>query len=318
VDDTLAAGNDLLGELRRHRKRVADERDRALLDAATDVLLTLISKLRLGAFLGTLVRDGKPRLLLRFRLRPGSPLALLGDHVVVKVYGDRPRGEGPLLQLWHRHGVPTPRLVYDEEGDCSWLALEHLSLAPVVAPSPTVRAVLTHQVSGWAEVLHRPAPALVPLLRPLGAVMVPRWDAAVAELVSCGVAVPAFWRARAVAAYRGESAARPLHGDLGLPNLGRDPAGRLIVYDASALAGPPAFDAARWCARLACAELDPRELMASWAAIEPLGSDVDALLATECVLEAGSRIIEAGQGDAAAPGGDELGVLLDAAISLLS
>ena len=62
------------------------------------------------------------------------------------------------------------------------------------------------------------------------------------------------------------------------------------MFDASALLGPPAFDAARWCARLAALSVQPLEAFPRWLATEGI-DDARAyeLLAVECILEAGAQ-----------------------------
>ncbi|RZU34143.1 hypothetical protein [Blastococcus saxobsidens] len=291
--------------------------DLAALDAALGVLPGLLVDLGLGTFLGALA-DFKPRLVLRFRRDPAGRPTGVGDDVVLKVYGDRPRGEGPLLQLWHGLGVPTPRVRSGERGGCSWLLLEHLPLRPVRVPDRASRLALTREVAAHGTVMHRPAPRLDAVLRPLPAVMVPRWTSAVAVLAAAGHEVAPHQRAAVLPAY-GAGPSRPLHGDLGLPNLARGPGGRLVLYDASALAGPAAFDAARWSARLAGDDLGPEELLHVWSEHEPLehGCMATRLLGAECLLEAGSRLVVAAQDPDAAPP-PAIDVLLDAAARLLT
>jgi hypothetical protein len=287
------------------------------LETAISALPDLVAELELGEFLGALVVDAKPRLVLRFRRRPGSRIADLGDDVVLKVYGDQPRGEGPLLHLWHRRGVPTPRVRFGVAAGCSWIALEYLELTPVAPPHRADRLALTAELAVHAATMHRSAPGLAPVLRRLETVMLPRWDSAVTALEDAGYELPAEWRAAAAAAYEGGPRA-PLHGDLGLPNIARGPDGRLVLYDASALTGRPVYDAARWAARLADDDVTPDELLTEWAKIESLAVDnADLeLLAAECVLEAGSRLIVHGR-SADQPPSSEVGMLIDVAARLL-
>ena len=264
----------------------------AAIRTAADVVPKLMRELGLLEFLGPVLVDDKPRLLLRFRTAAGAPLDI-GPSVVLKVYPDQPRGEGPLMALWHDRGLPVPRLRFGERSGCSWLALEELALSPVQPATPEEALALTREVAAFGRPMHEPAPELAPVLRPLPAVMLPRWDAAVAALASAGLEVPPSWRSRAEAAYRCAHPA-PLHGDIGPPNLGRDVRGHLVLYDASALTGPLAFDAARWAARLADGTLGPEPLFAAWGSAENgLASADGELLAAECVLEAGSRVIVA-------------------------
>lgn len=280
----------------------------AELDAVTRAAraaVALVDELALREFRGPLLLDGKPRLLLRFRVGDGGPLTDLGPDVVVKVYGDRPRGEGPVLKLWRERGLHTPRVRFGEHVGCSWVAFEYLRLTSIAAQGRAEILALTEQLAGWAARMHEPAPPLTPVLRRLEPLMLPRWEAAVRVLRAHGHAVPDSWRARARTAYAGGSPTL-LHGDLGLPNVALDAAGRLVVYDASALLGPVSFDAARWAARLGSAAASPMDVAQRWAGIEgiPWGPDDDELLATECVLEAGSRAGAVPAGDTSPAGAD--------------
>jgi hypothetical protein len=74
-------------------------------------------------------------------------------------------------------------------------------------------------------------------------------------------------------------------------NLGQLADGSVVLFDASALSGPPAFDAARWAARLAPWSFEPLDLFARWLRIEHLEHDhkAEQLLAVECLMEAGAR-----------------------------
>src|SRR4051794_38057653 len=83
-------------------------------EAAARVVPALVAELGLGAFGGVPLIDHKPRMILRFRVLTPGPLAGLGPEVILKVYGDRPRGEGPLMSLWRERGVPTPALRFGE------------------------------------------------------------------------------------------------------------------------------------------------------------------------------------------------------------
>jgi hypothetical protein len=271
--------------------RVANPAELATVTRAARAATALTGELTLEQFQGALVEDSKPRLILRFRVGTTGPLADLGPDVVLKVYGDRPRGEGAVLRLWRDRGVNTPRVRFGEYGECTWVALEHLLLSPVVPHRRSEILALTRRLAGFGARMHEPAAELAPLLRPLDGVMLPRWEAAVRTLRAAGYAVPDSWPARARSAYKTSEHA-PLHGDLGLPNIAHDAAGRLVVYDASALCGPKAFDAARWAARLATSAVAPPDVAKLWASVEciPWGPVEDELLAVECVLEAGSRV----------------------------
>lgn len=259
-------------------------------ERAVGLLPTLRSQLGLGPFLGSLSIDPKPRLLYRFRLAQGSPVAQLGPQVVLKIYGDRPRGEGPLQQLWRARGLDVPHLECGEVGGCSWLVMEYLDLRSVL-DTPSNSWELVDHLACMAKTMHRPAPSLEPLLRPLEEVMVPRWEEAVTALRRSGHDVPSTWLGRAVGGYMSGPAV-PLHGDLAPGNVGRV-RGRVTVFDASALFGVSSFDAARWSARMGPEGAGPEALLRRWVAVEglSLSRTVWDLLAAECVLEAGSREI---------------------------
>lgn len=270
---------------------------RAAEPAAVDTVMraaravgALADELAIEQFVGSVLVDSKPRLLLRFAVGPSGPLADLGPDVVLKVYGDRPRGEGPVLHLWRGRGVHTPRVRFGEHAGCSWVALEYLPLSRVAPRGRAEILALTAELAGCATRMHQPAAELTPVLRPLERVMLPRWEAAVRTLRAGGYAVPEAWHSRARTAYA-TGMPTVLHGDLGLPNLAHDADGRLVVYDASALHGRASFDAARWAARTGSSSAPPTELARLWTGIErlPWGPEDDELLATECVLEAGSR-----------------------------
>ncbi|WP_160668055.1 fructosamine kinase family protein [Pseudarthrobacter sp. ATCC 49987] len=254
------------------------------------------TQLGLGRFLGALAVDHKPRLLYRFLLTKGSPVAVPGSQVVLKVYGDRPRGEGPLQQAWRARGLDVPRLVCGEAGDCSWLLMEHLELRPA-ATVLTDQLALVDQLANMGRTMHRPIRDVESLLRPLDEVMVPRWKEAVASLLGSGQNVPSSWLGRAAAAYASGRGV-PLHGDMAPANLGKSRSGRLIVFDASALQGAASFDAARWSARAGPGGVGPEALLRRWISVENLPSDREPwdLLAAECVLEAGSREIVRSRG----------------------
>jgi hypothetical protein len=271
--------------------RASNPAELATVTRAARAATALTGELALGEFQDALIQDSKPRLLLRFRVGTTGPLADLGPDVVLKVYGDRPRGEGAALRLWRDRGVNTPRVRFGEYAECPWVALEHLLLSPVAPHRRSEILALTRMLAGFGARMHEPADELAPVLRPLDGVMLPRWEAAVRTLRAAEYAVPDFWHARARSAYK-TSDPTPLHGDLGLPNIAHDAAGRLVVYDASALRGPASFDAARWAARLGSSAVAPPDVAKLWASVEgiPWGAVEDELLAVECVLEAGSRV----------------------------
>lgn len=119
--------------------------------------------------------------------------------------------------------------------------------------------------------------------------MLPRLRQSVANLARAGHKAPAGWESRAADAY--SQAGTPLHGDLALANLGRASAGALLIYDASALLGPPGFDAARWAARASSRSVSSQTVLARWTQHEQLTEAdlLSELLAAECLLEAGAR-----------------------------
>lgn len=270
--------------------RLGNPAELASVTRAAGAAWALAGELDLGDFVEPVVLDAKPRVLLRFRARGSGRLAALGPDVVLKVYGDRPRGEGPVLKLWRERGLHTPCVQFGERGTCSWVALEYLRLTSVAPRGRGEILALTEQLAGCAARMHEPAPELTPVLRPLEQIMLPRWEIAFRTLRAHAYAVPNSWHAHARRAYASGSPTL-LHGDLGLPNIARDPDGRLVVYDASALHGPVSFDAARWAARIGSAGARPVDVAVLWADVEeiPWGPADDELLATECVLEAGSR-----------------------------
>lgn len=248
-------------------------------------------ELGLGQFLGALAVDHKPRVLHRFLVTGDSRLAALGRQVVLKVYGDRPRGEGPLQQLWRANGLDAPRLEFGETGGCSWLAMEYLDLRPITNTCID-QMRLVDRLARISRVMHRPARDLDWALRPLNEVILPRWEGAARALRRCGYRIPSSWQDMAVAAYLSNSVV-PLHGDLAPANMGFSRDGRLIVFDASAFQGTPYFDAARWSARVGPGGAGPEALLKRWIAVEGLVMARKArdLLAAECVMEAGSRLI---------------------------
>lgn len=265
--------------------------DLPVFDRVVAALPPLRNQLQLGRFLGALVVDHKPRILYRFLLAKGSPVTDLGPQVILKVYGDCPRGEGPLQQLWRTRSLHVPHLMCGESNGCSWLVMETLDIhALTYRPNDQLHVV--DQLASIGSVMHRSCHELTPLLRPLGVVMVPRWEAAAAALSQAGYTLPSSWLSKAIAAYSGGSPV-PLHGDLAPVNMGRTIDGRLFVFDASALYGAPSFDAARWSARVGRGRYGPETLLKRWLTVEELPPipDPRTLLAAECVLEAGSREI---------------------------
>src|SRR4051794_25913819 len=147
------------------------------LERATRLLQQMLPELGVSRFLGAILADAKPRLILRFQVEPGGALSSLGLDIVLKVYGDRPRGEGPLLAHWRAHGVNVPRVLFGERDGCSWLALEYLSMSVLQPHGRTEVLSLTAEVASRAAVMHAPAPRLTALLRALDTAMIPRWEA---------------------------------------------------------------------------------------------------------------------------------------------
>ncbi len=265
--------------------------DLPVFDRVVAALRPLRDQLKLGRFLGAVVVDHKPRILYRFLVAEGSPVTNLGPQVILKVYGDQPRGEGPLQQLWRARNLDVPRLVFGEASRCSWLVMEHLDIRPLDFRSDDQLNVVD-QLASISAIMHRSCDELTPSLRPLSTVMVPRWKAAASALSRSGYTLPSFWLSKATTAYTGGNP-RPLHGDLAPANMGKTVDGRLIIFDASALYGPLSFDAARWSARVGRGRHGPEALLKRWMAVEmlPPAPDPEVLLAAECVLEAGSREI---------------------------
>lgn len=292
----------------RQLARVADERPRELpvAKAAAEATLRLPAELGLGPFQGPLRIDAKPRFLFRFAAGRRRPWPV--EHVVLKVYGDHPRGEGPLQIRWRDRGVRTLPLTHGRAGPCTWLLMPHLKLRHIKPGSLREWLAVTDLLAAQALLLHAPAVDLDSALRPLDVVMVPRLRWAVHVLERAGVTAPPRWREAAEAYSGGET---PLHGDLALANIGLDLDGALVIYDASALRGPLAFDAVRWAARATSPSVSPQTLVERWARHEPLPDRgaLEHLLAVECLLEAGSRCVQAeraGCSGAARPGVAEL------------
>lgn len=264
---------------------------------AADAVPSLIGTLGLAGFQRALVDDDKPRVVLLF---DRCAVAGFTGSVVLKVYGDQPRAEGALQQLWRRHGVPTPATSWGELGGCTWVLLEYLPLTSLTPASAADCQTLTEELAQFGELMHArlddTAPAGVSraatLLRPLDLVMVPRLDRCVAALRSAGYEVPDRWWASAASAYRWPSSS-PLHGDLALSNVARSSNGELIIYDTSGLAGAPAFDAIRWAARLSSEQQTAAAVYGWWRRVEALPDteSVADLLGAECLMEAGSRQI---------------------------
>ncbi|GGS58209.1 hypothetical protein GCM10010156_16040 [Planobispora rosea] len=277
-----------------------DPQAEAKIRSAVAAVPDLVSHLGLDGFVGVLVKDDKPRLLLRFERCRVPGLDEVASDVVLKVYGDRPRGEGPLLKEWGRRGVSVPRLETGTTADCSWLLMEHLSHTPIdVTYQECLMA--TDVLAGWGAAMHEPVPHLADVLRPLGDTMLPRWEACASALRADGRSVPLAWHSAAGLHYGGGGLA-PLHGDLTFGNIARRPDGTLVLFDASALLGPKMFDAARWSARLAVAAMPPQDVFTRWSNAETDGAPgAYELLGVECVLEAGSLVVMRSQRHPASP-----------------
>lgn len=269
------------------RVHLSSPSDAPAIEHAADALPGLVKLLGLRSFTGALRADSKPRLLLRFQ--HADSVSMQGG-VVLKLYGDRPRGEGPLLESWRRSGVPTPLLVHGETEFCSWLLMEELRLTPLRLRDAAVRDRITDQLARLAATMHQPASDVEGRLRSLDEVIFPRWQAARTALVESGASIPDHWSALALEAYR-KGRRVPLHGDLAEQNMGAVD-DSLILFDASALLGHKAFDAARWSARLARYGANPTRTFDQWSQLEELHPLAEAhlLLAAECVLEAGSLV----------------------------
>lgn len=284
------SGADMAADVEKQRNLVANVFSENLpaFHKAVEVLPVLIRELGLGEYLGALRLDHKPRLLYSFAAEPGSLAEGVGLRVVLKVYGDRPRGEGPLQRRWRDIGLATPRLLYGEERDCSWLVIEQLQLSPVQYVQVD-GLLLLNQLARMGKFMHQTFEGQYLILRPLSKVMLPRWEQSAQALIQAGHRLPSIWQERAAKAYQG-GAYVPLHGDLAPANMGLRQDKSLIVFDASALEGTAVFDAARWSARVGPEGLGPEELFERWLKVEglPLSLESWDVLAAECVLEAGS------------------------------
>jgi hypothetical protein len=288
----------LEADLRAHHRRLMNSVERGLSTADDERLLTralaalpsIVGDLELGAYRGEVVADHKPRLLLRFG-RGELRLSASGCiDVVLKVYGETGRAEGPLQHRWHDAGLPVPSLAFGERAECNWLALEHLSMWPVAPDSPGSRVAVTRQVAAVASLAHDARFSEGLVLRSLDRVIVGRLNRCVNSLREAGFSVRELGD-RAMDVYS-TTDRFPLHGDLALDNIGCVD-GKLIVFDASALVGDRSLDAARWCARTSNEEIGPVELLDCWLDVETV---LDAkmarlMLAAECLLEAGSRVL---------------------------
>jgi hypothetical protein len=264
--------------------------DTVKINTAITAVPDLVKQLRLGRFEGPILVDHKPRLLLRFQTTERSPVRDLGKEILLKIYGDQPRGEGPLLTAWYSRGINVPRLHYGFIGECSWIVLEYLTLSPLRLTSRSEVLSTTQELARLATAMHMKIPGLEETLRSLPVLMLPRWDFAATKLHEAGYKIPQRWRTRTREAYE-SGAPRPLHGDLAASNIARDSHSNLVIYDASALTGSIGFDAARWAARASNNEVSPKDIVANWLAIESTDEQalVHTLLGAECILEAGSR-----------------------------
>ena len=272
------------------RVRLARPDQTPLVTRAARAAQRLHGGLALGAFLGNLAEDAKPRLLLHFQGRRGISGA--GTRVL-KIYGDSPRGEGALQNTWHARGIQTIPNLHGVEGGCSWILMPYVELKAIRPETSAEWLELTDALASRAEILHRPAPHLHPLLRPLVSTMVPRLGAAIAALERFHFEVPVSASVLR-AAYAGGD--RPLHGDLALANIGTDARGDLVIFDASALVGRPAFDAVRWAVRAASSsELTVQMVLERWqrSVFREPPANLNELIAAECVLEAGALCLGA-------------------------
>lgn len=263
----------------------ADAADREQIRLAAELVEPLRERLGLGHFQGALVNNtGRPQLVL------GFASAELGD-VVLKVYGKHRPGEAVAQRLWQRHGVPTAHVLAHGDDPATWLLMRRvggiaLTTADLAADDDLLR--VTRKLASVMSTAHTAADRPVPGTRRLGVALAPYLDAAVGALTRHGYTAPPGWRAVGARLHT-HGPAVLLHGDLGLGNVLRGRGG-LCVLDASAYWGHAAFDAARWCARVA----GPQRCLAAlraWLEVESaLDSDhALALLGLELLLEGGVR-----------------------------
>jgi hypothetical protein len=288
----------LEADLRSHQRKLLETvqrglssaDDERLLDKAVAALPEIVAGLALGPYKEEVVADHKPRLLLRFGRGELRLADSLGGDVVLKVYGEVGRAEGPLQHRWHTAGVPVPSLMFGDLAGCTWLALEHLPITSVTSQSRRARLDVTRQVAALAAVAHDARFSDGLSLRVLDEVMVGRLARCVAALREAGFDVGELGD-RAITAYSTRTSS-PLHGDLALENVGYVDR-RLVLFDASALMGDPSLDAARWCARTSNAQIGPEELLDCWLHVETAldRETARSMLAAECLFEAGARIV---------------------------
>jgi hypothetical protein len=261
------------------------EEERALARRAAEAMPAVAANLRLGGFVRMLgPRSGKPQLVAEF--------ASGGGRVVLKVYGERGHVEGPLQAAWVSAGVRTIPVIDHGDTPTSWLLLPAMDLSPLppLASSAPLARETTVELARLMAAAHRaPLPSLRSVAR-LDVAIPPHLRAVAAALRRHGYDVPRSLVDRAVAALGG-GGRTTLHGDLGASNVGRrDADGGLLVYDARGYAGDPAFDAARWCARIGDVGL-AEECLDAWLAA-PGGVDralARRLLGAELLMEAGVR-----------------------------
>jgi aminoglycoside phosphotransferase (APT) family kinase protein len=187
--------------------------------------------------------------------------------------------------------VPAVPVLEGGDDPATWLLMRQIDgVSPCRNDLDDAEALasLTREVAAVMAKAHAVNGSGVAGARPLGPNLAAYLEASVAALTAAGYQPPGRWREAALLYERGP--ATLLHGDLGLGNLLRDRDGRLWLLDASAYRGHAAFDAARWCARVAGPDRVEAAL-AAWLESEPAvdTAHTRALLGLELLLQAGVR-----------------------------
>ncbi|MFI0366487.1 phosphotransferase family protein [Actinomadura sp. 1N219] len=262
-----------------------DADDRKQIRSAADLAESLCRTLDLGSFGGVLTdNSARPQLVLAF----SSPDR--GD-MVLKVYGKQRPGEAQALRLWARHGLPAPVVVESGDDPSTWLLMTRVDGATFSRgdlDDTHALISLTRKVADVMAQAHALDGSGVSWARPLAPTLTTYLEASVAALIAHGYKLPSHWRE--AASLYGRGPVTLLHGDLGLGNVMRARNGTLCLLDPSAYRGHAAFDAARWCARIAGPDRVEAAL-AAWLEAEPTIDTtlVRTLLGLELLLQAGVR-----------------------------
>ena len=250
-------------------------------ERAAAAALRLDQELSLGRFVRALnLGSGKPQFLLVWERGRDN-------FVVLKVYGTKGHVEAAVQRRWQAAEVPTIPIIDSGDEPTSWILMPFVPGRTIPRPRAAAgRAALTQEVSALVAAAHRAIPEVTNGASALHEALAPHLDVVCNALRRQGYAVSASLQARAFEALRAEPAAT-VHGDLATANLLRSADGGLLLIDAAGYAGHPAFDAARWCARLAT-QSDLPALMNTWLHTEKLDGEVlGRLLGEELLMVAG-------------------------------